>query len=77
MNQHTIKIIKAGIFAGSLAAIIEIIISAAMTKYLSAAVDVVQLIPGGLTTGLITLFLTIVISTVIAGYKQKTQEKGE
>ena len=71
MNQPTIKMLRAGIFAGSLAAVIEIIILATMTKYLSATVDVVQLVLGGLTIGLITLILTVLISTVIAGCKQK------
>jgi len=71
MNQQIIKMLKTGIFAGVLAAIIEIIISAAMTKYFGLNIDVVQLVLGGATIGLITLVITLVISIVIAKRKQR------
>ncbi len=71
MNQQLIKMLKAGIFAGALAAVIEIVISAVMTKYLSADMDNIQLVLGGLTIGVITFALTLIISTVIARRKQK------
>jgi hypothetical protein len=71
MNQQTIKMLKAGIFAGALAAIIEIILSAVLTKQFGMNIDGTQLFLGGLTVGLITLALTLIISTVIARRKQK------
>jgi ABC-type multidrug transport system permease subunit len=71
MNQQTIKMLKAGIFAGVLAAIIEIIISAAMTKYFGLNIDVVQLVLGGAAIGLVTLAITLVISVVIAKRKRQ------
>lgn len=71
MNQQTIKMLKAGIFAGALAAIIEIIISAALTVHLGKNIESAQLFLGGLTIGAITFVLTLIISTVIARRKQK------
>lgn len=71
MNQQLIKMLKAGIFAGALSAVIEIVISTVMTKFLGNTVDSVQLVLGGLTIGVIASVLTIIISFVIAKRKQR------
>lgn len=63
--------LKAGIFAGALATLIEIIISAVLTKYLGQTIDAVQLVLGGLTIGLITFVLTVIITSIIAKRKQR------
>ena len=71
MNQQTIKMLKTGTFAGVIAAFIEIVIAAAVNKFLGANLDAVQLILGGLIIGVITMVLTVIISTVIVAGKQK------
>ena len=71
MNQQIGKFLLSGIGAGFLAAVIEIIISAMITNYLGKSIDVVNLIWGGATIGLITLVLTVIISALIARHKQK------
>ena len=71
MNQQLIKMLKAGIFAGALAAVIEIVISAVMTKYLAADIGNLQLAAGGLTIGLATFALTLIISIAVGRSKQK------
>lgn len=75
MNRQTGKFLVSGIGAGILAAVIEIAISATFTNYLGKPVDVVSLIWGGATIGLITLTLTVIISAIIAQHKQKAQSK--
>lgn len=71
MNQQPNKMLKSGIFAGLLAAIIEIAISATMTKFFGQDINLVSLVLGGATIGLITLILTLVITVLIAKHKQK------
>jgi ABC-type multidrug transport system permease subunit len=71
VNQQTGKFLLSGIGAGVLAAVIEIIISAAITSYLGKPIDVVSLIWSGAGVGLITVILTVIISALIARRKQK------
>lgn len=71
MNQQIFKFIKSGIIAGLIAAAIEIIIAAVMTKYFGQNIDPLALALGGATIGLITLVLTVIISAVIARSKQR------
>ena len=72
MNQQIFNFLKLGLLSGLAAALIEIIISATMTKYLGQNIDPVALVLGGATVGLITLVLTVIISAVIAANKRKT-----
>ena len=71
MNRQLIKSLKAGISAGCFAAVIEIIISAAMGEYTGTNIEVAPLVLGGATIGFITLAMTLIVSTVIAGRRQK------
>lgn len=65
MNHDLKKYLINGAMSGVAAAIICIAISAVMTRVLGKELDVPQLLLGGLTVGVITFTLTLVISGII------------